>query len=68
MSTATLTRHVDGDARLEDIGWMATTDEHLTGAALRLGLTTEALARFLYRRGRRDLYAKLAARDPHINH
>ena len=68
MITATLTRHIDGDARLEDIEWMAATDEHLTGAARRLGLSTQALARFLYRRDRHDLYAKLAARDPHINH
>lgn len=49
--------------RLEDIEWLADTDETLTGAATRLGITTQALTRWLRNHGHDDLLDRLMNRD-----
>ena len=50
-------------SRLEDVRWMAETGECLDGAARRLGLTGNALERWLERNDRAAL-AALLARQP----
>lgn len=50
--------------RLEDIRWMADNGEHLEGAAMRLGLTMEALHTFLIRNGERELASTMRSRNP----
>ena len=46
-------------ARIEDVEHCFSTGENLHGTALRLGVTPEALERFLYRYDRGDLVTKL---------
>lgn len=53
----------EGEARLEDVRWMAETGECLDGAARRLGLSRGTLERFLERNDRACL-ATLLARQP----
>lgn len=49
--------------RLEDVTWMHEGGENLTGAAKRLGISTEALRVWL-RRHSTELGLSLAAREP----
>lgn len=46
-------------ARIKDVEHCISTGENLHGTALRLGVTPEALERFLYRYDRGDLVTKL---------
>lgn len=48
---------------VEDIEWMVTTGENITGACRRLGRTRQSLDRALKRAGRPDLYLALVARE-----
>lgn len=53
------------DARLEDARWMAETGECLDGAARRLGLLPESLAKFLDNNNASDTAALLRQRNYH---
>ena len=50
--------------RLEDIAFMADHDETATGAATRLGIATDSLWSWLADHHARDLWDRLADRDP----
>lgn len=50
--------------RTEDVRWMVETGECLSGAAQRLGLTVNALDKWLRVHGLRDELATLASRQP----
>lgn len=52
--------------RIEDIAWMADSNETLTSAAARLDVTVEDLWVTCKRAGRKDLYWRLAARDDNL--
>ena len=47
--------------RLEDLTFLADTGESLTGAASRLGLTTDALEKWCRTHGHQHLHARLTA-------
>lgn len=57
-------RRVRAAQRLEDVCWMTETGECLSGAARRLGMSEDALEKWLRDNGRRDLSATLRAREP----
>lgn len=54
---------VNPDDRLEDAWWMAETGDGLTSAAQRLGLTVNALEKWLERNDK-DCLARLIANEP----
>lgn len=56
-------QQVDQEARLEDVRWMASTGEGLTGAAERLGISRAALETWL-RKYDRTLLVTLTGQDP----
>lgn len=51
-------------ARLEDVRWMLETGESLTGAAARLGISPNALEKWLHRRNMHTEATVLRGRDP----
>lgn len=55
---------VDVTARLEDCEWMVETGENLNGAAARIGISPDGLAKWLTDNGRPDLRATLVDRNP----
>lgn len=57
-------QHVDAQARIEDVRFMADTGECLDGAARRLGIGPTALAKFLDAHGELDTLTTLTRRNP----
>jgi hypothetical protein len=55
---------VDVAARIEDVEWMVYTGENLNGAAERIGIEPDSLAKWLSDNGRPDLRTKLLERNP----
>lgn len=51
-------------ARLDDLAWMAATGECASGAAARLGTTTDALEQWCKRHGLTPEWQRLNAREP----
>lgn len=58
-------RREAGRARVEDLQWMADTGESLEGAAVRIGLSRESLAKWMDTNGLRALKNHMSARDYH---
>jgi hypothetical protein len=57
-------RDAENEARGEDLAWMIETGECLSGAAVRLGITVDALEKWMQRREMYDDLATLHSREP----
>lgn len=55
-------------AHIENLEWLADTDESLTSAAARLGLRRETIRDYCTETGRSDLYWRLAGRENNADH
>jgi hypothetical protein len=59
-------RAVDHRARAEDIRWFVDTGENLTGAARRLGISTDGVEKWCREHNMRTEYTILRSREPHM--
>lgn len=60
----TFTGPVDHAARAEDVRWMVETGENLTGAAKRLGISTDGVEKWCVLHGMHPELERLRSREP----